>query len=540
MKKHMILAIALAFATLALAQTPSPNTEAGKLFEQGQTAKKAGDMGKAAEAFRKSVELDPGYAPAHLELISAVNRDEIYKASKAVPTEARDSREVAVAKQSAMQRLLPLYNEWIQKYPSTAAVQWGVARLYRDDYEKSQPYLLKAVEFDPKFCQAWADLAQQALTAGEKIKARDYYKKTYDCEPGNGQYGEMYLKALAQVDMKAYRSAVDEYVARFANEQYAPRALAALADVLYDLDDKIAVLERLRKHYPPEKYANGGSKELFNAYLMRSPEKAAALAQSEAGKAKQDASAKSWKSAADYAQALANAQVLLRQNKVAEARDLLANVKHGNSSSEPLVLLRARAYEALADFSAAYKVLLEDVVRKRTKRTDAALKAAGAKLGKEPAKVEAEIWSTRFADAKPFKPFELSRFDNGEKVTLAGLKGKVVMLTFFFPGCHPCREEAPVLSQLYKKLRSDKFVMYAVNINPSENADVLPLFKNGKYPYPALRVPHEQWASETYDIQSAPQNILIDAAGRLVLRLEFGTPEECAISEQEIESLLQR
>lgn len=80
--------------------------------------------------------------------------------------------------------------------------------------------------------------------------------------------------------------------------------------------------------------------------------------------------------------------------------------------------------------------------------------------------------------------------------------------------------------------------MFAINIDPSEDTAVLPMFKNGKYSYPALRVPEPGWAGEMYDIHSAPQYMLIDGHGRLVLKLDFDTEEKRTISEREIKSLL--
>lgn len=439
MKKLSILSILLVSGSLALAQSSAPKPGAEGLFQQGQAAKKANDLTAASAAFRKSIELDPSYAPAHAAFMSAIEDAETSKAFNSATPGSKDfSRALYAAREIAVQKLVPIYTEWLRKYPNVAAVQWGVSRVHREDYDKSRPHLLKAVELDPKLCQAWNDLGRQSLLSSDFGKARDYFKQAYDCEPGSWQYGEAYLEALRPLDMTAYRAAVDEYIRHFPNEAYAPRALTSLAGVLDNLDEKIAVLERLRKLYPPAKFPGWGATELFAAYLVADPAKGLALANGEAASARYPARAKLWKEAAGYAEALVTARTLLSQNKAAEARDLLAKVRQGESPadslpSEPLALMRAEASQALGDYSGAYKVLLEDAAQHRTKRTDTALKAAGAKLGKDPEKVEAEVWDYRFAKAKPFKPFELTRFDNGEKITLGGLKGKVVLLDFFFP-----------------------------------------------------------------------------------------------------------
>jgi hypothetical protein len=318
--------------------------------------------------------------------------------------------------------------------PREAALrEWEAASRYRDDFEKSRPHLLNAVKLDPQLCVAWNALGRQALVSSDLSAARDYLKKASDCEPTNGSYAEGYLEALRPLDFAAYRAGVEGFAQRFPNYDMGPRVLSSLAAVTENIDEKIAILERIPKLYPPDRFLASirGLMDLFDVYVGTNPEKALAIAQKEAQSTLYEgAVAKLWQEPLQYASAVVSAKNLLRQNKTAEARDALAKVRRADES---VLELQAEIYQALDDHAGAYKLLLERVAQHRTNRTDAALKAAGAKLGKDAGKVEAEIWEYRLANAKPLKPFELTRFDSGEKVTLAGLKGKVVLLNFFFP-----------------------------------------------------------------------------------------------------------
>ncbi len=53
----------------------------------------------------------------------------------------------------------------------------------------------------------------------------------------------------------------------------------------------------------------------------------------------------------------------------------------------------------------------------------------------------------------------------GKPVTLAALKGKVVIVDFWASWCGPCKEELPVLQKLYARYASRGLVVVGVNID---------------------------------------------------------------------------
>src|SRR5688572_27422698 len=54
---------------------------------------------------------------------------------------------------------------------------------------------------------------------------------------------------------------------------------------------------------------------------------------------------------------------------------------------------------------------------------------------------------------------------SGEKVDLASLKGKVVVLDFWAPWCGPCKHEMPVLNKLAQK-HAANVVVIGVLVDP--------------------------------------------------------------------------
>src|ERR1700752_58655 len=55
-------------------------------------------------------------------------------------------------------------------------------------------------------------------------------------------------------------------------------------------------------------------------------------------------------------------------------------------------------------------------------------------------------------------------------VTLAQYKGQVVMLNFWASWCGPCRQEMPLLENIYKKYNKMGFTMIGVNVEPDSKA----------------------------------------------------------------------
>ena len=63
----------------------------------------------------------------------------------------------------------------------------------------------------------------------------------------------------------------------------------------------------------------------------------------------------------------------------------------------------------------------------------------------------------------PAPGFTLQSRD-GQQVSLASLKGNVVMVNFWATWCVPCRQEMPHLQALYERYNSLGFELLAVNV----------------------------------------------------------------------------
>lgn len=127
----------------------------------------------------------------------------------------------------------------------------------------------------------------------------------------------------------------------------------------------------------------------------------------------------------------------------------------------------------------------------------------------------------------------------GARVSLAGLRGKVVLLDFWAQWCEPCKKELPELDKLQKELGARGFVVVAVNIDKQkDNAQKL-VASLGLSLDPALD-PSGQVAG-TYDLPKMPTSFLIDKKGTVrFVHAGFDGGGDVAKIRKEIDELLKQ
>jgi peroxiredoxin len=100
----------------------------------------------------------------------------------------------------------------------------------------------------------------------------------------------------------------------------------------------------------------------------------------------------------------------------------------------------------------------------------------------------------------------------GKKTSLSQLKGKVILLDFFFVGCTGCMQTLAPLDRLYEKYRNDNFVL--LSISQRDNKQLVTAFKNSqKIKNPMF--PSGQYVTKLYQATAFPTFYLIDRDGRI-------------------------
>jgi peroxiredoxin len=113
------------------------------------------------------------------------------------------------------------------------------------------------------------------------------------------------------------------------------------------------------------------------------------------------------------------------------------------------------------------------------------------------------------------KPFTLTNLQ-GEKVSMASLRGKVVFLNIWATWCGPCREEMPSMEKLYERMHNQPgFVMLAISQDTGGRKLVADYVKRHGYHFEVLLDPTNKVA-DAYDITGVPETFIIGRDGRIV------------------------
>ncbi|HEY3785181.1 MAG TPA: TlpA disulfide reductase family protein [Steroidobacteraceae bacterium] len=123
------------------------------------------------------------------------------------------------------------------------------------------------------------------------------------------------------------------------------------------------------------------------------------------------------------------------------------------------------------------------------------------------------VLPTALADPTgPAPAFTLAERGGGN-LSLTQYKGQVVMLNFWASWCGPCRQEMPLLQDIYKKYGKLGFTLIGVNVEPDSNA-ANDWLKQTPVSFPIVYDTKSE-VSKLYDVEGMPSTVIIDRKGNL-------------------------
>lgn len=416
------------------------------------------------------------------------------------------------------------YKIWMKRFPKIYAVPYAIGEAYAQQKNpKAIPFLLRASIIKPNNGNdTWNLLKGNSYFTNDLSLRQKYIKEAMNYDPTNADYAYDYARSFQDTDPVRSDSLYLDVARRFPNSESGADALLILA-VLSDVPaEKVAYYRQLQDR-KANKTSSGylaGMTKYFDLLLNTNLERAFELGLSMVLEDKlfQDL----WNERLKVVTKFIRARKLLTEGQPKQALALLNLVVLDNDAfnrhidaKETLALFKAEAADADNQTKLAYDSLAMIYSKTPSDRINAILYKYGCKLGLDSSHVDSSILKIRYAKAKKAKDFHLENYLSAGKSSLSDYAGKVVLLTYWFPACTPCRVEFPHFESVIKKFNKNDVAYLGLNLQPSEDSFVLPFLKETGYSFTPL---HDDWKRDKGNLKEdgAPTNYLIDQKGRIV------------------------
>ena len=115
-------------------------------------------------------------------------------------------------------------------------------------------------------------------------------------------------------------------------------------------------------------------------------------------------------------------------------------------------------------------------------------------------------------EGQPAPDFAL-KSSTGENLRLSEFRGDVVMINFWATWCGPCRQEMPLLDQLYQRYERVGFNLLGVNID-DDSRRAMQMIEELGVDFPVLFDDRKE-VSRLYDVDAMPVTVLVDREGNV-------------------------
>lgn len=101
----------------------------------------------------------------------------------------------------------------------------------------------------------------------------------------------------------------------------------------------------------------------------------------------------------------------------------------------------------------------------------------------------------------------------GENLRLSEYRGDVVMINFWATWCGPCRQEMPLLDELYERYERVGFNLLGVNID-DDSRRAMEMIEELGVDFPVLFDARKE-VSRLYEVEAMPVTVLVDREGNV-------------------------
>lgn len=481
---------------------------------QEKAAGKATAQAKTLRSLIAAVDANPDSMPANEALLKFEDDEQVYDQKTGNPSQKSKEISAAIEKQ---------YSEWQRRYPKSAEIQWAIGmRFSKQEDPRATQHLLSYLELDSRnaksharvHAEAYSKLASLANFRVDKAAVRKYAHAAAMLQPDDANYAQM---DAASQDGTAALLAVTR---RFPGTPAASFAFLDASLRLPTAAERIKLYHQALTELLPYPNSSGYfAAQLYDFYLQQEPARSLKLAQQQLAVPDNLQNGWDWPQREKFAKTYIKVSELAKAGKAKQAVGLLGDLKTASRlapNAAMLVRFKAQVLAEAGKPDEAYRELMAQQATAPDDGTRSALLYRGGLLHKAPEQIEAELKAARYAQAKVAPSFDMQQYGSNRSVSLSQLRGKVVFLTFWYPGCGPCRAELPHLETVVKRFSKNELAFLGANTMRSQGSDVLPFVTNGQHIFVPLEATDSVVGPKGYDITYNPRNFLIDKQGRIV------------------------
>jgi tetratricopeptide (TPR) repeat protein/plasmid stability protein len=394
------------------ASTGTPDARAE--YERALSARKASQSAQALDGFRRAIERDPTFVEAHEGFI-------------------RESRRwSSTTKEMTAASLTTVYLDWTKQAPENPVYHWGLGRTLDDLNEAAEAYR-RAVTLDPGFARAWFDRGTNAELRGDRRLYVECVRRASEAAPDDTAYRSLYAWAVRADDPALADRALDDVAARHPVTEDVGKALYWRAYFATTPDERAAkfthAIERLSG--TGNRWFESAARELVLLRLTDDPFAAQTVLRS----ALREKPADQWLvSLVPTVDAMAKARTSIDRGRFTEAKAALDAVGSPvGMAATAFSLMRVQVENGLGEVRSGYDRLIAMMASEPDDGVRSKLSRQAARLGRSADRVARDIREARVRRSHVVPDFQFPDVRTGAPVRLSDLRGKVVLLSFWFP-----------------------------------------------------------------------------------------------------------
>ncbi len=433
--------------------------------------------------------------------------------------------------------LIKVYDKLLTACPNSYIIPFTIGKyLIRRENPEALKYLSRAIKINPKSAEAYYLLAIQFQKMGDLNNEVSYAEQAKNLDQKNGKYAFQAAYSNYSKNKEFADSSMLEVVRKFRSEETGAKALLHLA-----LKEKSELLKKiyldqlytLYKDNPNESFLTG--MDILYDLLINNGTYLNALELSTSMVIRKDDDRLHWQYLIKIAKQYLSANTFLNNNQPDSAILWLNKIKLRDTFSHSfihadfsLIKLKASCYQLMGMPDSSYSIIFEEFSNKPKKEVYDLLNHYGSLIGKNKQEIDSEIRQFRYKDVEQAYNLVRTNLLDSNQVSLSDFKGKVILLSFWFPSCGPCRREMPHIENVLKKVDRNELVYLAVNVNPKEDIFVKSFLDKTNFTFIPLN--DDIYGNKgNLAVTGYPTNFLIDKDGKIVFKgfLVHDDSDEC-------------